>query len=75
MTTVSRDPIRVLIVDDHTVVRIGLRSLLSHSAGFRVVGEPKRWIPELDLVLILAAVETLRRVWRMERRRTAVRTA
>ncbi|MCU0308853.1 MAG: response regulator transcription factor [Thermoleophilia bacterium] len=33
------DPIRVLIVDDHAVVRIGLRSLLSHTAGFRVVGE------------------------------------
>jgi DNA-binding NarL/FixJ family response regulator len=33
------DPIRVLIVDDHAVVRIGLRSLLSHAAGFRVVGE------------------------------------
>ena len=33
------DPIRVLIVDDHTVVRLGLRTLLSHTAGFRVVGE------------------------------------
>ncbi len=40
MTTRSpSDPIRVLIVDDHAVVRIGLRSLLSHTAGFRVVGE------------------------------------
>lgn len=38
MTTTMR-PIRVLIVDDHTVVRIGLRSLLGHAAGFRVVGE------------------------------------
>ena len=38
MTTTMR-PIRVLIVDDHTVVRIGLRSLLGHTAGFRVVGE------------------------------------
>jgi two-component system response regulator DevR len=33
------EPIRVLIVDDHTVVRLGLRTLLSHTAGFRVVGE------------------------------------
>lgn len=33
------DIIRVLIVDDHAVVRIGLRSLLAHTAGFRVVGE------------------------------------
>jgi two-component system response regulator DevR len=31
--------IRVLIVDDHSVVRLGLRSLLAHSSGFRVVGE------------------------------------
>lgn len=33
------DIIRVLIVDDHAVVRIGLRSLLAHTSGFRVVGE------------------------------------
>lgn len=38
MSTTMR-PIRVLIVDDHAVVRIGLRSLLGHAAGFRVVGE------------------------------------
>jgi DNA-binding NarL/FixJ family response regulator len=38
MTTIA-DPIRVLIVDDHAVVRLGLRSLLTHSNGFRVVGE------------------------------------
>ncbi len=31
--------IRVLIVDDHEVVRIGLRQLLGSSGGFRVVGE------------------------------------
>jgi two-component system, NarL family, response regulator DevR len=37
--TVAADPIRVLIVDDHAVVRIGLRWLLTHAAGFRVVGE------------------------------------
>ena len=33
------DIIRVLIVDDHQVVRLGLRSLLAHTSGFRVVGE------------------------------------
>ncbi len=38
-TAVRSEPIRVLIVDDHTVVRLGLRTLLSHTAGFRVVGE------------------------------------
>ncbi len=35
----TTDVIRVLIVDDHAVVRIGLRSLLAHTSGFRVVGE------------------------------------
>jgi len=39
MTTTVADPIRVLIVDDHAVVRLGLRSLLTNSNGFRVVGE------------------------------------
>ena len=39
MTPSPKDPIRVLIVDDHHVVRLGLRSLLSHTGGFRVVGE------------------------------------
>jgi DNA-binding NarL/FixJ family response regulator len=33
------NPIRVLIVDDHTLVRAGLRSLLQHMEGIEVVGE------------------------------------
>ncbi len=32
-------PIRLLIVDDHKVVRLGLRTLLSRHAGVEVVGE------------------------------------
>ncbi len=37
---VSTDPaIRILIADDHEVVRIGLASLLARQPGFRVVGE------------------------------------
>lgn len=31
--------IRVIIADDHTITRQGLRSLLEHRAGFEVVGE------------------------------------
>ena len=31
--------IRVLIVDDHHVVRLGLRALLDRHAGFEVIGE------------------------------------
>jgi DNA-binding NarL/FixJ family response regulator len=34
-----RAPLRVLIVDDHTVVRAGLRALLTGEPGFDVVGE------------------------------------
>lgn len=32
-------PIRVLVVDDHAVVREGIRHVLSESTGFNVVGE------------------------------------
>jgi two-component system, NarL family, response regulator DevR len=39
MTTSSTTSIRVLLVDDHAVVRLGLRSLLVNQPGFRVVGE------------------------------------
>jgi two-component system response regulator DevR len=35
----TQPPIRILIADDHEVVRIGLASLLDRQAGFRVVGE------------------------------------
>ena len=33
------NPVRVLIVDDHEVVRVGLRTLLSRSPSIEVVGE------------------------------------
>ena len=35
----SEKQVRILIVDDHEVVRMGLRSLLERRAGFLVVGE------------------------------------
>jgi two-component system, NarL family, nitrate/nitrite response regulator NarL len=38
MTTAER-PLRVLLVDDHAVVRAGLRLLLEHHGGYEVVGE------------------------------------
>ncbi|MBP6805547.1 MAG: response regulator transcription factor, partial [Chloroflexi bacterium] len=31
--------LRILLVDDHEVVRLGLRSLLDHHPNFEVVGE------------------------------------
>jgi DNA-binding NarL/FixJ family response regulator len=36
---VSDKPVRILIVDDHEVVRIGLKSLLERRPAFLVVGE------------------------------------
>jgi two-component system response regulator DevR len=35
----STKPVRVLIVDDHEVVRVGLRTVLSRQDGINVVGE------------------------------------
>jgi DNA-binding NarL/FixJ family response regulator len=37
----ASEPIRVLVVDDHAVVREGIRRVLSSVAGFAVVGEAK----------------------------------
>ncbi len=39
MATSQTDVIRILIVDDHAVVRIGLKTVLANATGFRVVGE------------------------------------
>ncbi|MFN8109700.1 MAG: response regulator transcription factor [Thermoleophilia bacterium] len=39
MSTTGSESIRVLVVDDHAVVRIGLKTLLANTSGFRVVGE------------------------------------
>lgn len=38
-TRVAGSSIRVLIVDDHAIVRKGIRALLSEAGGFEVVGE------------------------------------
>jgi two-component system, NarL family, response regulator NreC len=39
MSGPGNDPVRVLVVDDHAVVRSGLRSLLDADPGLEVVGE------------------------------------
>ncbi|MGW0706252.1 response regulator [Streptomyces sp. NPDC002643] len=39
MTGPPETPLRVLIVDDHAVVRAGLRALLTGEPGFDVIGE------------------------------------
>ena len=35
----SQGTIRVLVVDDHTVFRYGMRAMLANTHGFKVVGE------------------------------------
>ena len=42
-------PIRILIADDHAVVRSGLRALLSADAGLEVVGEAANGVETLAL--------------------------
>ncbi|GAB2764476.1 response regulator [Streptomyces bullii] len=39
MSDIPDVPVRILIVDDHVVVRAGLRALLEGEPGFEVVGE------------------------------------
>lgn len=43
--------------------------------NFRVIGEPSRLAPELDMVLIMAAAEVLRRIWNLGRVGKACATA
>ena len=50
MTTTSREtPIRVLIVDDHKIVRDGLRDLISGRTGLIVVGDASTSIEAVEI--------------------------
>ncbi len=42
--------VRVLVVDDHQVVRVGIRKLLNRTSDIRVVGEASNGIEALHLV-------------------------
>jgi len=44
------EPIRVLLVEDHTIVRQGLRALLSGRDGIEVVGEAENGREALEMV-------------------------
>ncbi len=45
------------------VVFMSLDVLGHHYFNFRVIGEPHRLMPELDMAMLLAAVEVSRRLW------------
>ena len=45
------DPVRILLADDHIVLRDGMRLLLERQPGFRVVAEAADGRATLDLVL------------------------
>ena len=48
------DTIRVMVIDDHPIVRQGVRSLLSNYADFEVVGEAENGAAALPQVIALA---------------------
>lgn len=43
-------PIRVILADDHVVVRIGIRNLLSRSPDISVIGEASNGVEAIQLV-------------------------
>ena len=45
-----KEPLRILLVDDHEVVRLGLRSLLARQPGFEVVAEAASGEEALTLI-------------------------
>ena len=60
-----------------SAIMFALNVLGNFAFDFRVMGEPSRLVPELDMVLIIATLELLRRVWNMRpgRLRLAARFA
>lgn len=49
----SKDPVRVLLVDDHALVRLGFRRLLEDDAGIAVVGEASDGREAVEMALRL----------------------
>lgn len=48
--SIASTPVRVLLVDDHTMVRSSLRALLEHSPGIEIVGEAATSTETIELV-------------------------
>jgi len=45
------DTIRLMIVDDHPVVRTGIRGMLVEQSQFEIVGEASNGVEALELVV------------------------
>jgi two-component system response regulator NreC len=43
------DPVKILIADDHAIIRRGLRALLAHEPGFEIVAEAADGVEAVDL--------------------------
>jgi len=43
-------PIRILIVDDHSLVRAGLRRLIQETVGVEIIGEASAWTEALGII-------------------------
>lgn len=60
MTTTSRTPARLLIVDDHPIVRLGIRQMVSEDSGLLICAETDsaesalQWVKdaEIDLAIV-----------------------
>lgn len=52
-----------------------INTLGNHFLNFRIIGEPSRLVPELDLLFILFATELLRRLWSVDGQWKIVRAA
>ena len=64
------DRIRILVVDDHPIVRQGIRSLLSNYPEFEIVGEADNGAKALEYVSRLAPNVTLLDIRMPDRLRT-----
>jgi two-component system, NarL family, nitrate/nitrite response regulator NarL len=51
---VSAEPIRVIVADDHAIVRTGIRHVLESEPGFAVVGEASNGAEAIELARTLA---------------------
>ena len=47
------EPIRIIIADDQTITRSGLRNLLAECAEFEIVGEAQNGVEAVEMAAVL----------------------